>query len=193
MAMETPDKLTPADQQFLLELSRKFLAYYFEHGEDHIPAPGEIPEKLKVRAATFVTLTINGELRGCIGRLEAEQELYLDVIENTALAAFSDSRFPQLSEKEFAKVKIEISILTQPQPLDYSGPESLLAILDKDKPGLIIKSGHHQATFLPQVWEELPEAADFLSQLCRKAGLKGNFWKEQPLEIRSYRVVHFQE
>jgi AmmeMemoRadiSam system protein A len=109
------------------------------------------------------------------------------------LAAFNDSRFDPLRENELAQVKIEISILTAPKPLEYNNPDDLLEKISKTKPGLIIKSGFYQATFLPQVWEDLPKPEEFLSHLCQKAGLKSDHWATSELDVMQYEVIHFAE
>jgi AmmeMemoRadiSam system protein A len=199
-------EISKNEKAFLLKLARRALEVYFETGDEMgsdweglncymqgEDTRGEGLENLKKEAATFVTLTIDGELRGCIGKLEADQELYKDVIENVYLAAFNDSRFDPLNEKELSKVKIEVSILTAPIPLEYNNQNDLLEKISKTKPGLLIKSGFYQATFLPQVWEDLPNPEEFLNHLCQKAGLKSDHWNTSELDIMQYEVIHFSE
>jgi AmmeMemoRadiSam system protein A len=182
-----------SNQKFLLKLARKSLEYIFRTGKEFIPNNSDIPEELNDIKATFVTLTKNERLRGCIGKLKAIQELYKDVIENTYSAAFNDPRFPQLSKEELPQVKIEISVLEEPKKLKYKDSSDLIAKLAKTKPGVILGYGFYSATFLPQVWEELPEAEDFLSHLCQKAKLEPNTWKHEKLEIQTYNVAKFKE
>lgn len=186
-------KISKSEKEYLLKLARKALEVYFETGKEISIDVKEVPIGLKDGAATFVTLTINGELRGCIGKLEADQPLYKDVIGNVYLAAFSDSRFDPLTHDELGLINIEISILTKPEILTYSSPEDLFMKISKTKPGLIIKSGYYQATFLPQVWEDLPDADKFLNHLCQKAGLNQYYWKNYKLEVFQYSVIHFAE
>jgi AmmeMemoRadiSam system protein A len=120
------------------------------------------------------------------------KELYKDVIENAINAAFYDPRFAKLTKKEFKTIKIEISVLGIPTKLNYSSEKELLDKLNKNKPGIIIKKGYHQATFLPQVWEELATAELFLSELCLKAGLNSKEWKDN-IDIEIYDVEKFKE
>jgi len=185
--------LTISNQEFLLKLSRKCLEYYFRFKKEYPLDEDSIPSTLKENLATFVTLTINNELRGCIGKLEADQPLFKDVKENTYFAAFNDWRFSPLTKDELEEVKIEISVLSIPEPLNYSDSTDLIKKISASKPGLIIKSGYSQATFLPQVWEDLPTPELFLSELCEKANLSPDFWRDNPLEVSTYNVFHFKE
>ena len=142
---------------------------------------------------TFVTLKINGRLRGCIGNLTATEPLSEGVRRNAINAAFHDPRFAPLTEPELEQAEIEISILTEPQPLDYTDGSDLLNKLRTNIDGVIIRKGHASATFLPQVWEQLPEPEDFLSHLCMKAGLSSNAWRDTKLEVQTYQVQYFEE
>ena len=130
----------------------------------------KFPNFLK-RAATFVTLTINGNLRGCIGSLVAHQALLDDILTNAQKAAFSDPRFPPLTKDEFEKIKIEISLLSTPKEVQYTNFEDLRKKIRVGIDGVIIKQGGKQATFLPQVWEQLPNFDDFFTHLFHKAGI----------------------
>ncbi|MFC1780504.1 AmmeMemoRadiSam system protein A [Patescibacteria group bacterium] len=185
--------LSKKDKQFLLKLSRSALEHIFKTNEELVPNDSDIPEKFKVKAATFVTLTIDSKLRGCIGKLIPQKQLYIDIVENTYNAAFSDPRFPQLTKDESDKVKIEISILDKPKKLEYENTSKLLKKLSKGKPGVIIQHGLYSATFLPQVWDDIKTPEQFLSQLCQKAGLEKEAWKDQNLEIQTYKVTKFSE
>jgi AmmeMemoRadiSam system protein A len=137
----------------------------------------DIIKKYSEKGACFVTLTQNGELRGCIGSLEARQELYKDVIENALNASFNDYRFTPLKKEELDKIKIEISILTKPKKLDYQDENDLLKKLSPDM-GIILTKHMRSATFLPQVWDQLPDKIEFLKHLSTKAGLKKDDWKD---------------
>lgn len=141
----------------------------------------------------FVTLTRHGDLRGCIGFLEGRESLKDAVRHNALNAAFNDPRFPPLRAFEAAEVDIEVSILTDPETLEYSGAADLLAKLRPGIDGVIVRSGPHEATFLPQVWGQLPDKEDFLGHLCLKAGLGADAWKRGRLEVLVYQVQHFQE
>jgi len=186
-------KLTKLEQNFLLDLARSALEHIFKNGEELRPDESDIPKKLKEKRASFVTLTKAGELRGCIGKLLPVKELHKDVIENTYSAAFSDPRFPQLQEDELNNIFIEISILDRPKSLKYKDAKGLIAILKKEKPGVIIQHGLYSATFLPQVWEDLKTPEEFLSNLCLKAGLSPDTWQKERLEIQTYKVHKFSE
>jgi AmmeMemoRadiSam system protein A len=147
----------------------------------------------RLHNGTFVTLKIDDQLRGCIGNLTATEPLLEGVRRNAINAAFHDPRFAPLTETELAKVEIEVSILTEPQPLDYIDGADLLTKLRANIDGVIIRKGHASATFLPQVWEQLPEPEDFLSHLCKKAGLSSNAWRDTKLEVQTYQVQYFEE
>lgn len=142
---------------------------------------------LKEPRATFVTLTINGHLRGCIGSLIAHRTLLDDIIHNAKSAAFGDPRFAPLSYDEFKIASIEISLLTQPEEIKYSDVYDLKSKVKSGKDGIILKYGGYQATYLPQVWDSLPSFDDFFSSLCQKAGLSGNCLEHKP-QIFKYNV-----
>jgi hypothetical protein len=142
---------------------------------------------------TFVTLEIDGVLRGCIGSLEGRTALRSSVPHNARQAAFGDPRFPPLQAHELPRVRISVSVLTPPQRLVYRGPDQLLERLVPRQDGVIIRQGFAQATYLPQVWEQLPEPVQFLSSLCRKAGLAPDAWRHGPLEVHTYRAQVFHE
>ncbi|MGE5838860.1 MAG: AmmeMemoRadiSam system protein A, partial [Deltaproteobacteria bacterium] len=132
-------------------------------------------------------------LRGCIGHIIPQESLIEGVKVNAMNAAFRDPRFRPLSKPEFDKIKVEVSILTTPKPLAYTDADDLLAKLKPGTDGLIIRQGYHQATFLPQVWDQLPDKKDFLSHLCQKAGLAGDAWLFDKLEVHTYQVQAFEE
>jgi AmmeMemoRadiSam system protein A len=142
---------------------------------------------------TFVTLKINGQLRGCIGNLTSDAPLVSGVRHNAISAAFHDPRFAPLSASELDQVEIEISILSEPQPLKYRNADDLIKQLRPRIDGLIIRRGHASATFLPQVWEQLPRPQDFLTHLCMKAGLAEDSWQSRELEVSTYQVQYFEE
>jgi|SaaInlStandDraft_4_1057021.scaffolds.fasta_scaffold100980_1 uncharacterized protein len=183
-------------QQHLLNLSRQTLEYYFRTSNKLEIDKSEVGEELKDSRGTFVTLTKNGELRGCIGHNEAIQPIYLDVIDNTLSAAFEDNRFESLQESELKDLHIEISVLTKPKKLNYSSAEDLLNQLRPLVDGVIIEKGIASATYLPQVWEGWSGDSikvEFLSSLCQKAGLSQNEWKTGDLEVYTYQAEVFHE
>jgi AmmeMemoRadiSam system protein A len=145
------------------------------------------------KQGVFVTLTKDGDLRGCIGFLEGREPVRDAVRHNAVNAAFNDPRFPPLRASEVGDIDIEVSILTDPEVLDYSGSTDLLNKLRPGIDGVIIRSGLHAATFLPQVWDQLPGKEEFLGHLCLKAGLPANAWERGNLEVLVYQVQHFQE
>jgi AmmeMemoRadiSam system protein A len=150
-------------------------------------------DALKARHGTFVTLKIAGHLRGCIGSLAAEESILDGVKRNAVNAAFHDPRFSPLTVEEIEDVDIEISILTKPQPLEYTNNADLISKLRVNVDGVILQKGQASATFLPQVWEQLPRSEKFLSHLCVKAGLSANAWENTRLEISTYQVQYFEE
>lgn len=147
---------------------------------ERFPALGE-------HRATFVTLTLAGQLRGCIGSLIAHRPLIDDLISNAKAAAFDDPRFYPLSPEEFKKVMVEVSLLSTPEPLLYDSIEDLKTKVCAGEDGIILQSQGRKATFLPQVWEQLPTFELFFSHLCQKAGLSPNCLEHHP-EIWRYRV-----
>ncbi|MCG8550052.1 MAG: AmmeMemoRadiSam system protein A [Desulfobacterales bacterium] len=148
---------------------------------------------LEIKLGLFVTLHKNSRLRGCIGVIEPVEPLKTGVKEIARLAAFKDSRFSPLARDEFDQVDLEISLLSLPEKFEYDGENELLQRLVPFKDGVIIKQGSNQATFLPQVWEQLPDPASFLSQLCIKAGLDADEWAKGGLTVHTYRVHLFSE
>ena len=148
---------------------------------------------LKEKGAAFVTLnTKQGALRGCIGSLVAHRKLYEDVIKNAQNAAFHDPRFVALSKDELDNVKVEVSLLTPAKPLAYSSIEDLKSKIHVGQDGVVLKQGQYQATFLPQVWEQLPSFELFFENLCKKAGLKEMCLDDKP-EISVYHVEKYEE
>jgi AmmeMemoRadiSam system protein A len=142
--------------------------------------------------ATFVTLMQRGELRGCIGSLEALRPLGQDVRANAVAAAFADPRFVPLTLEEFDITSVEVSLLTPPSPMSFRDEEDFLAQLRPEVDGIVFQYGRHRSTFLPQVWESLPEPQHFMRQLKRKAGLPPDFWHET-VSISRYEVTKWKE
>jgi AmmeMemoRadiSam system protein A len=150
-------------------------------------------QPLQEKGASFVTLTLKGELRGCIGTLEAFQPLLADVREHAMDAAFKDYRFPPVQLPELQLIRIEISRLTPPQPLIYKEPKELPRKLKRGVDGVILKDGFQRATFLPQVWEQLPKVEEFLGHLCIKMGVPSNTWSQKKMDVSIYHVEEFHE
>ena len=189
----TDARLSEEEKRILLRLAREAI----EAAVNRRPLPsldwGALPPRLREPGATFVTLTRRGQLRGCIGALEAYQPLAEDVREHAIAAALEDYRFPPVRPEEVPELKIEISYLTPLQPLEYTSPEDLLRKLRPGVDGVVIRDGFRRATFLPQVWEKLPEPARFLDNLCLKMGAPRNLWRTKPLEVFTYQVEDFHE
>jgi hypothetical protein len=143
-------------------------------------------------AATFVTLTQGGELRGCIGSLEALRPLAADVAENAVAAAFRDPRFAPLTRDELVRTRIEVSLLEPPEPLSFTDEADARSQLRPGLDGLILTHGKRRATFLPQVWETLPDPERFLAQLKLKAGLSAHYWDEE-IALARYGVQKWKE
>jgi AmmeMemoRadiSam system protein A len=187
------ETLTQEDRSTLLKLARQAITDAVKANPLHPPELKNYSEMLQREGASFVTLTIQGDLRGCIGALEPYQPLVVDVWEHAIAAAMEDYRFYPLSEPELGQVNIEISHLTVPQKLEYTGPDDLIVKLRPDKDGVILREGRNRATFLPQVWEKIPDARSFLSQLCVKMGAPSNYWSTHHLDVLIYQVEEFHE
>ena len=186
--------LDDKEKKFLLELARRSIKQYLERGTKPDVLPSEIPSKrLQEDGAAFVTLHMNGQLRGCIGSLEAHRPLVMDVIDNAINSAFDDPRFYPLRPDELQKVKISISVLSKPEPLPVDSPEDLLKKLVPKKHGLILQQGFHRATFLPVVWEQLPKKEEFLEHLSQKAGLPPDGWTDPETKFEVYEAEEFEE
>lgn len=190
--MNEKETLTKEEGAYLLALARKTIEgklFENELPEDE----GELSEKYLEKRGTFVTLNINSNLRGCIGHIIPQESLIEGIKINAINAAFRDPRFSPLSKEEWNSVKVEISILTEPQELEYSGSDDLLNKLRSEIDGVILKKGAYQSTFLPQVWDQLPDKKQFLTHLCLKAGLDGNEWERGELTVSIYQVQAFEE
>ena len=185
--------LTDKERQTLLHIARVSIENAVKGNPQSPLEKDTLAPALRENGASFVTLTVNGELRGCIGALEAYQPLAEDVREHAVAAALNDPRFPVLREAELSRIQIEVSYLTKPQELQYSTSQDLLAKLHPHRDGVILKYGRRRATFLPQVWEKLPKPEEFLSQLCYKMGERQTLWQETKLQVYVYQVEEFHE
>ena len=192
MPSTDPDSFDPSQRRALLALARQSVAHGLEQGCPLPVALSDYPTDLRARRATFVTLEAGGTLRGCIGHLEAVQPLVLDVAENAFAAAFRDPRFPPLTRPELARLAIEVSVLTPSQPLSFTSEEALLRMIEPGRDGLILEEGAARGTFLPTVWESLPEPRAFLRHLKQKAGLPPDHWSDR-IRVRRYRTESFSE
>jgi len=189
--------LSQEQGQALVQLARETLRTRLLP-QEHPALSSELQSRLSDPAlqrkqGTFVTLHKNGSLRGCIGCILPESPLVEGIKENVQNAAFKDPRFPPLAQEELDEVDIEVSILTEPEPLEHEDGEDLLRKLQPFEHGVILKKGMQQSTFLPQVWEQLPQPEQFLSHLCAKAGLPRDAWRKGGLQVLVYRVQYFEE
>lgn len=193
--MEVISSINKEEGLFLVSLARKAIEHYLKTGRIPYLPPENIPyENLKKLGASFVTLeTKYGNLRGCIGSILPHRPLYEDVIYNAISAAVSDPRFTPLSLSELDDIKVKVSVLTYPQPVEYTDWTHLLQKIEPYKDGIIIKYGNHSATFLPDVWEDLPDKHQFLSHLCLKAGLEPTCYKNLKLDVFKYQTVSFSQ
>jgi AmmeMemoRadiSam system protein A len=156
------------------------------------PAEGDLPPWLQEPGACFVTLTQKGQLRGCIGSLAAHRPLGDDVRSNAVAAALRDPRFPALTAAEFGRTQVEVSVLSPMQPLFFNSEAEALAQLRPHIDGVVLEYGAHRGTFLPQVWEQLPNPGEFMAQLKRKAKLPVDFWADG-VRLQRYTVDKWQE
>ena len=150
-------------------------------------------QRFNLHRGTFVTLNIDGGLRGCIGNISDSDSVKDGVRKNAVNAAFHDPRFPALLKDELKKIEIEISILSEPKPVEYKNGADLIKKLKVNVDGVILRKGPAGATFLPQVWKQLPKPEEFLAHLCMKAGLPADAWKNSGLEVLVYQVQYFEE
>jgi AmmeMemoRadiSam system protein A len=187
------EQLTPEEKKTLLQLARQTLEAGVHRGKLPRIDKNSLTPTLSAEGASFVTLTVNGNLRGCIGALEPYQPLAEDVCEHVVAAALEDYRFPTVQEDELKSIEIEISLLTMPVPLKYSDADDLLARLRPGTDGVILRDGFRRATFLPQVWEKIPAPAEFLANLCYKMGTAPDTWRHKHLEVLVYQVEEFHE
>lgn len=149
-------------------------------------------EWLNEWGATFVTLTQDGELRGCIGTLQAHRPLAEDIHHNALAAAFSDPRFMPLARHELEATECEVSLLSTTEEMEFRNETDALSQLRPGVDGVIFEYGRHRSTFLPQVWEQLPQPRHFMAHLKRKAGLPDSFWAEE-IRLARYTVSKWRE
>ena len=190
--MSSTDETTLNEKQrkTVLEIARASIKHGLEQNEPLRIDPKAYDLALQEERASFVTLNIDHQLRGCIGHLEAIQPLIMDVAENAFSAAFRDPRFPPLTDREFPDLEIHLSILSPPEPIIFTSEEDLLEQIRPNKDGLIIEEGYRRGTFLPSVWDSLSDKRDFLAHLKMKAGLSPNYWSDD-IKVSRYTSESF--
>lgn len=189
------DKLTLEEQQLLLRLAREAIERGVQGEKLSALDETSLPPNLREKGSSFITLTVRGELRGCIGALDPYQSLAEDVREHAVAAALKDPRFPAVRQEELNGIQIEVSRLTRPVPLDYKDANDLLSKLRPHVDGVILRDSltGRRGTFLPQVWEKISDPAEFLNNLCFKMGMSENVWRSRHLEVLTYEVEEFHE
>jgi len=183
-----------ADQRkFLLELARRTITRVTNGDSPPELDAATVSENLRSSRACFVTLTKNNDLRGCIGSIFPEEPLYQAVISRARAAALEDRRFLPVRSEELKDIQIEISVLTIPRRLEFRSPEDLMQKLRPGTDGVVLRMGMRQSTFLPQVWEQIPDKTDFLDHLAQKAGMSASAWRESGTSVLIYQVEAFKE
>jgi uncharacterized protein, PH0010 family len=180
---------TEAERQQLLQIARESIRCGLEKGKPCAVKLKDLPAALREKRASFVTLYKAGKLRGCIGTISAYQPLGEDVAQRAYAAAFGDSRFLPVRANELAYLDISISVLSSPEPLEFTSEADLLAQIQPQVDGLIIEEDGLQGVFLPSVWESLPNKREFLRQLKRKAGLPADYWSDT-IKVSRFRTEY---
>ena len=184
----TDISLTVTEKNTLLDIAQKSIIFGLKYNKKLSVKARDYSPNLQQHRATFVTLHLDRQLRGCIGTLEAHQSLIEDVAEHGYAAAFEDPRFPAVRHTELSQLDIHISILTPAIPMQFTSEDDLLQQLQPDVDGLILQSGHYRGTFLPVVWRQVPEPKQFLRQLKMKAGLAGDYWGND-VQVSRYTTI----
>lgn len=180
--------LDTSKEQTLLHLARAAIAEELGFVSHGLPRTAWLEEP----GATFVTLALHGQLRGCIGSLEAHRPLIDDVRYNAVAAAFQDPRFAPLTKEEFADVIIDVALLSTPEPIHFSSEKDALTQLNPGLDGVTLEYGSHHATYLPQAWAQLPDPQVFLAHLKSQAGLPEDFWSDD-IKLSHYTIRRWRE
>ena len=183
-------QLNQTQRQTLRQLAREAISHELYQYVALSVDPSQYPPPLREDRATFVTLQIDGKLRGCIGTLEAQRPLVTDVARNAGAAAFSDPRFPRLTRSEFEPVDIHISLLSPAVPIDFESESDLLGKIRPGEDGLTLTEKNHRGTFLPSVWEQIDDPKQFLQHLKLKAGLSADYWSDS-VQVSRYTTESF--
>ena len=175
-------RYTKNEREWALKLARQAI---IDHPEK--PSPEDTPECFEEKKGVFVTLSLHERLRGSMGYLTPDFTIKEGIIDCAQLAAYEDPRFQALEKDMIEETEIEISVLELPKRLEYTGTDELLSQLSRDQ-GVIISLGERRATYLPQVWDSIPDKKEFLANLCLKAGLPPSTWRQPGLEVMTYTV-----
>ncbi|BCO31022.1 hypothetical protein TspCOW1_11250 [Thiohalobacter sp. COW1] len=186
----TESRFSAEQRRALIDLARASIRHGLDHGRPLPVDPQSFDPDLREPGAAFVTLHRDAALRGCIGSLEPRQPLVEEISHNAYAAAFRDPRFPPLTRGEYPDLEVSISVLGPSEPLEFSHEADLLRQLRPGIDGLILEEDGRRGTFLPTVWASLPEPADFLAELKRKAGLPADYWSDR-LRISRYTTESF--
>jgi AmmeMemoRadiSam system protein A len=193
MSDSTSEEYMPEEQAQLLRISRGTLEAITAGNARPRPDLATLAARLREERACFVTLQSQGELRGCTGTLTARRPLADEVSVTTVQTALNDPRFPPVLAAEVPNIHIEISVLTPSTRLDFDGPDDLLMRLRPGTDGVTLHLGPYRSTFLPQVWERVPDPAEFLTLLSRKMGLPGDTWRHPRLVVEIYQSIIIAE
>ncbi|MGD0016136.1 MAG: AmmeMemoRadiSam system protein B [Verrucomicrobiia bacterium] len=195
IAFYTPrqQSFTTPERKLLLDLARRTLREVVTNGKQPDVANDAFPAKFTEKKGCFVTLTERGELRGCIGHIVPQEALYKAIMDTAQSAALYDYRFSPVQPGELGKIEIEISVLTVPEPLTFSSPDDLLNKLQPNRDGVLLQIGRRSATYLPQVWEQIPDKVHFMDSLAKKAGCAPDAWRSPDTKVQIYHVEAFKE
>jgi len=191
--VEEKEQLSKNEQEFLLKLARETLEKHLKDGKKPKIDDSKLSPALKKVQGCFTTLSKNGSLRGCIGHIMPQQELYKCVMDNAISAAIEDHRFHHVTYSELKDLKIEISVLTPPKELRFTTPDELKEKLRPMIDGVVLKDRFKKSTYLPQVWEQLTDKEEFLSSLCEKGGMQSDCWKKPTIKVQTYQAFVFSE
>ncbi len=188
--MSSDNPLSIENQNLLLEVARASICYGVQHQHEQTLSLDDFEPALQQQRASFVTLHLNHELRGCIGTLEAYQPLVLDVAHNAYAAAFTDPRFMPVTADELDSLELHISIINPSEEMQFKSEQDLIKQIRPGIDGLIMQDERNRGTFLPSVWEQLPDPTQFIQHLKLKAGLPANFWSAS-LRVWRYTTISF--
>jgi len=190
---KAPEKLNRSETEFLLSLARATLVSIIVGGVVPKPDASSLSSRLIEKRCCFATLRNRGELRGCVGNLVASKPLFEAVTDSVSGAARRDSRFRPVTADELENIRIELSVLSEPVVLKSESPDALLGMLQPGRQGVLLRIGERTSTFLPKVWEEIPDREEFLSRLCAKAGFEPLAWRDENAIISVYEAEVIEE